>query len=102
MTVHLPEPIARSVNEAVQCGRFSTVDEALTAAWIAFDKTSEGQGLSESRELPLKDSDVAGDILAMIDQLRAEIPPEEFVKLPADGARQLDHYLYGSPKRTDA
>jgi antitoxin component of MazEF toxin-antitoxin module len=29
----------------------------------------------------------------------AETPPEEVAKLPADGAAQLDHYLYGHPKR---
>jgi hypothetical protein len=29
-----------------------------------------------------------------------DIPPEEFAKLPKDGASEHDHYLYGSPKRT--
>jgi antitoxin component of MazEF toxin-antitoxin module len=29
----------------------------------------------------------------------AEAPPEEVAKLPADGAAQIDHYLYGHPKR---
>jgi hypothetical protein len=28
-----------------------------------------------------------------------DIPPEEFEKLPKDGASQLNHYLYGHPKR---
>jgi erythromycin esterase-like protein len=41
-------------------------------------------------------------ILEMVDELRKRVPPEEFAKLPRDGAKQLDHYLYGSPKRTDA
>lgn len=27
------------------------------------------------------------------------IPPEELAKFPTDGARNLDHYLYGSPKQ---
>ena len=27
------------------------------------------------------------------------VPPEEFAKLPKDGADEHDHYLYGSPKR---
>lgn len=27
------------------------------------------------------------------------VPEEEWTKLPADGASQLDHYVYGSPKR---
>jgi bifunctional DNA-binding transcriptional regulator/antitoxin component of YhaV-PrlF toxin-antitoxin module len=33
--------------------------------------------------------------------LTADIPPEELDKLPVDGASQHDHYLYGTPKRTD-
>jgi hypothetical protein len=28
-----------------------------------------------------------------------DVPPEEFAKLPKDGADEHDHYLYGSPKR---
>jgi hypothetical protein len=31
--------------------------------------------------------------------LGATIPPEELKRLPADGAENLDHYIYGSPKR---
>ncbi len=33
--------------------------------------------------------------------LTADAPPEELAKLPADGAAQLDHYLYGTPKTQD-
>jgi antitoxin component of MazEF toxin-antitoxin module len=31
----------------------------------------------------------------------AQSPPEEVAKLPADGAAQIDHYLYGHPKRAE-
>ncbi|MBW3539144.1 MAG: AbrB/MazE/SpoVT family DNA-binding domain-containing protein [Planctomycetes bacterium] len=31
----------------------------------------------------------------------AEMPPEEVAKLPADGAAQIDHYLYGHPTRPE-
>lgn len=33
--------------------------------------------------------------------LTADAPPEELDRLPADGASQLDHYLYGAPKRPE-
>ena len=33
--------------------------------------------------------------------LTADIPPEELDKPPVDGAAQLDHYLYGAPKRPE-
>lgn len=29
----------------------------------------------------------------------AEIPDEEWEKMPVDGSEQHDHYLYGSPKK---
>jgi len=28
-----------------------------------------------------------------------DVPPEEYENLPQDGASQVDHYLYGHPKR---
>ena len=28
-----------------------------------------------------------------------DVPPEEFARLPNDGASEHDHYLYGRPKR---
>ena len=31
--------------------------------------------------------------------LTADAPPEELEKAPTDGAAQVDHYLYGHPKR---
>ena len=34
----------------------------------------------------------------MLDNMK-EVPPEEFAKLPKDGASEHDHYLYGHPKR---
>jgi plasmid stability protein len=34
-----------------------------------------------------------------IAEIMADVPPEEFAKLPRDGARQVDHYVYGLPKR---
>ncbi len=27
-----------------------------------------------------------------------DVPPEDLVLLPKDGASQIDHYLYGHPK----
>lgn len=33
--------------------------------------------------------------------LTKDIPPEEFDRLPSDGASQHDHYIYGTPKRPE-
>jgi hypothetical protein len=34
-----------------------------------------------------------------IAEIMADVPAEELAKLPKDGARQVDHYVYGLPKR---
>ena len=31
--------------------------------------------------------------------IMADVPPEIISQLPADGAEQHDHYIYGTPKR---
>jgi MinD-like ATPase involved in chromosome partitioning or flagellar assembly len=34
-----------------------------------------------------------------IAEIMADVPAEEFAKIPRDGSRQVDHYVYGLPKR---
>jgi len=36
-----------------------------------------------------------------IREIWADMPDEVRAKLPADGAEQHDHYIYGVPKRTE-
>ncbi|MBW4693444.1 MAG: hypothetical protein KME27_16980 [Lyngbya sp. HA4199-MV5] len=36
--------------------------------------------------------------LSMIDEIRAQVPDEEWKKLPTDLSKNIDHYLYGAPK----
>jgi hypothetical protein len=38
-------------------------------------------------------------IWEVIAEISASVPDEEWAKLPADGAKNLDHYLYGAPKK---
>ena len=34
-------------------------------------------------------------------EIMADVPPDELAKLPKDGASQVDHYVYGLPKRDE-
>ena len=36
-----------------------------------------------------------------IEERSKRIPPEELANFPPDGARNLDHYLYGAPKEDE-
>jgi hypothetical protein len=38
-------------------------------------------------------------IWELIQDNMKDLPPDEFAKLPTDGASEHDHYLYGHPKR---
>ena len=39
------------------------------------------------------------DLLEEFDQFAANIPKEDRDTLPRDGAEQIDHYLYGTPRQ---
>jgi hypothetical protein len=43
---------------------------------------------------------VRGPLSARIREIWADMPDEVRATLPADGAAQHDHYIYGVPKRT--
>ncbi|KAM3101061.1 hypothetical protein ACKFKF_09615 [Phormidesmis sp. 146-12] len=36
--------------------------------------------------------------LQFVDEISAQVPREEWEKLPKDLSKNIDHYLYGSPK----
>ena len=43
-----------------------------------------------------KDSRPIWEVIA---EISSQVPDEEWAKLPADGAENHDHYLYGAPKK---
>ncbi|MGJ3254026.1 MAG: hypothetical protein ACFE0J_23270 [Elainellaceae cyanobacterium] len=47
---------------------------------------------SESQEFS------AQSFLSMIDEIRDQVPDEEWKKLPTDLSKNINHYLYGAPK----
>ncbi len=49
--------------------------------------------LEQKHQLPEK------SIWEKIREPMAEVPDEEWDKMPTDGSYQHDHYLYGAPKR---
>ena len=101
MTIHLPEDLERSIRGEVLSGRFESVDDAMAeAARLLLQAREpvcdEATSAATTRESPAR---AQKPIWEVVDELRQGVPPEEFAKLPKDGAEQLDHYLYGSPKR---
>ena len=48
------------------------------------------------RELSVSEPPVS----EMIREIVGDIPAEELVKIPKDGSSQVDHYVYGLPKKS--
>jgi Arc/MetJ-type ribon-helix-helix transcriptional regulator len=101
MTIHLPEDLERSIRGEVLSGRFESVDEAMAQAARLLLQTREParDDAPSPATPPGSPAKTQKPIWEVVDELRKSVPPEEFAKLPKDGAEQLDHYLYGSPKR---
>jgi len=55
-------------------------------------KIREGQ-TADSQQAPTLPS-----FLQFVEDISAQVPREEWEKLPSDLSKNLDHYLYGSPK----
>ncbi|HZU37012.1 MAG TPA: antitoxin family protein [Gemmataceae bacterium] len=76
---------------------------------ITVEAVYENGVLKPSEPLPLREHEKVRvsveparlPIWEEIIALTADIPPEELNKPPVDGAAQLDHYLYGAPKRPE-
>jgi Arc/MetJ-type ribon-helix-helix transcriptional regulator len=101
MTIHLPPDIETSIQAAVHSGHFASVDAAMTkAASLLLEQLKQGQADAKPPTASRPEA-VPTDkpIWEVVGELRKGVPPEEFLKLPRDGAEQLDHYLYGSPMR---
>ncbi len=91
MRIHLPEELQLYVQTTVQSGRFASEEEAVTEAV---------RMLRQSEEVK-RQSAVAGPEPAWrkVVELMKEVPDAVFDRIPADSSEQLDHYIYGSPRR---
>jgi Arc/MetJ-type ribon-helix-helix transcriptional regulator len=99
MTIHLPENLETPILAAVHSGRYASLEDAMAeAASLLVQRLKQEQSQAEqptaSQAAPAR-----RPIWEEIEELTANIPDEEFLKLPVDGAEQLDHYIYGLPKR---
>src|SRR5208337_1562266 len=101
MTIQLPESLESPILAAVRSGRYASLDDAMAeAASLLVQRLKQEQ--IQAKQLLASKAEAAPahkPIWEEIEELTASIPEEEFLKLPVDGAEQLDHYIYGLPKR---
>ena len=80
------------INELDQAPDF-LIREVLN--FFLFIKTRTNEISKQEPIQKAKESNIP-DFLSFIDQVNSEIPAE--INIPKDLAKNLDHYLYGSPK----
>jgi predicted DNA-binding antitoxin AbrB/MazE fold protein len=76
---------------------------------ITVEAVYEGGVLKPSEPLPFKEHETVRLTVeprqpSLVERIAArarELPKETLDRLPADGAAQHDHYIYGTPKRTE-
>ena len=99
MTIHLPADLESSIRAEVDRGRFASADDVVAEAVRSFlrqappevaEPTTNGR-----EEAPAERKSIWERIL----ERSASIPDEEWDKIPVDSSAQLDHYIYGTPKR---
>jgi Arc/MetJ-type ribon-helix-helix transcriptional regulator len=95
MTIHLPPHIESSIQAAVHSGRFASLDEAMTEAATLLVQRLNQEHAQATPEAAAADK----PIWEKFEDIAASIPQEVWDQMPVDSSHQLDHYLYGTPKR---
>ncbi len=98
MIINLPKELESSVRAAVISGQFMSED-----AMVAVAVTEYLERQLMPREHPTGDQVPSRQppktLLETIEEMTATVPESEWKRLPVDGSAQLDHYIYGTPKR---
>lgn len=99
MTIHLPADLESSIRAEVDRGRFASADDAVAEAVRHFLRQSPPEAAEPAGNGDAEAPAGRKPIWERIPEIFSEIPDEEWDKVPADGSEQLDHYIYGTPKR---
>jgi Arc/MetJ-type ribon-helix-helix transcriptional regulator len=91
MTLNVSKEAENSINAAVQRGHFASADDMIEMLVREYDNRTQQPSAEAGKP-----------IWEIIEEENRSIPPEVWDDLPTDLAAQHDHYIYGTPKRTDA
>jgi Arc/MetJ-type ribon-helix-helix transcriptional regulator len=95
MTITNPD-VARLIAEQLNTGRYTSADEVLLAGLKLLQEREYSKAENGVHAAPTDDSD---DLAAIFAAIAKDVPDSEWEKFPADFSQNIDHYLYGAPKR---
>jgi hypothetical protein len=95
MTINVSKDVENTIEAAVRSGQFASAGEMVDKLVRDYAQHTPqpqpaGQEAPQAAHKPIWE-----EIL----ELTADVPDEEWDKLPTDLAEQHDHYIYGTPKR---
>jgi hypothetical protein len=77
----------------------TTAAAGLTPGAPVVVRVFTGRVAVEAEDAEAASSGTIQSFWADINRIADSVPPEEWAKLPPDLSSNLDHYLYGAPKR---
>ena len=114
MKLSLSPETERLIEEKVSSGRYQSADEVVRESIKLLDERDNGhpEAPADAMSPPPAPEEETGEPAAqkgkkpatlyeLFEPIWASVPAEEWEKLPRDLSINLDHYLYGAPKKSE-
>jgi Arc/MetJ-type ribon-helix-helix transcriptional regulator len=96
MDISLPSDLSEFVRKQVESGTYPSETAVLTEAVKQLKDRAPVSPTNGQEQTPAIEHK---PIWEVIEEIMRDVPDEELACLPVDGAEQVDHYIYGTPKR---
>ena len=101
MTIDIAPETERIVREELRRGHFRSVDDLILSGVEAWREREKGAERTLHAQGGASSDTVERPIWEVISEIMKDVPAEDLSTLPKDGASQIDHYIYGLPKRDE-
>jgi Arc/MetJ-type ribon-helix-helix transcriptional regulator len=100
MHIDIAPETERLVRDEINSGHFRSVDEMIKAAAEAWrERHADLRPLSKEENVTPGQAQPRRPLSARIREIWADMPDDVRAEYPEGGAYQIDHHLYGLPKR---
>jgi hypothetical protein len=93
--------MSKELSELIQqAEQLSTEEQLRLIAHLAQTLSARSLNTQEDSQTASQTTKTGKSIWQIADDFTRDLPQDDLSKLPADGAEQHDHYIYGTPKTT--